>query len=91
MPALGLVKRSIVGTGIDEGPGSKTVICEAHKVSLVKDTVSAHGAPPHNKAIIANGSKSVLADGEPVVVQTISKARCGHPVNSGAISVIVGD
>ena len=91
MPALGLVKKSVVGTGIDQGPGSKTVTCEYKKVSLVKDTVTPHGAPPHNKAFIINGSKSVIADGEPVVVQTISKASCGHPVNSGAISVIVGD
>jgi uncharacterized Zn-binding protein involved in type VI secretion len=89
MPALGLVSRSLVGTGIDLGPGAATVIAEGVPVSLVGDLVSPHGAPPHTSSTIISGSGTVFAEGRPVVVQGTSTAACGHVVNTGAATVQV--
>lgn len=89
MPQLGLVGRSLVGPGIDLGPGAPTVLAEGLPVSTVGDKVSPHGAPPHIAPIIINGSSTVFANGKPVVVQGLSKASCAHPVNTGAATVQV--
>lgn len=89
MPQLGLAGRSVVGTGIDLGPGAKTVFAEGTNVSVVGDTVSPHGAPPHEKSFIVTGSSTVFVEGKPVVVQGLSKATCAHAVNTGAATVQV--
>jgi uncharacterized Zn-binding protein involved in type VI secretion len=90
MPALGLVTKSLVGPGTDQGPGAPTVFAEGLNVSVVDDTVSPHGAAPHTKSIIKTGSGTVYANGKRVVVAQISVASCGHIVNTGARSVFVG-
>lgn len=87
MPALGLVGLSIVGTGIDIGPGSPTVMADGLPVSLVGDKVTPHGKPPHTTPIIVTGSQTVLVDGRPPVVQGLSIASCGHVVVTGALTV----
>ena len=87
MPAIGLVGRSIVGTGIDVGPGSPTVMCEGSPVSLIGDKVTPHGKPPHTAAIIITGSQTVLIDGRPPAVQGLSVATCAHVVVTGAFTV----
>ena len=89
MPQLGLVGRSLVGTGIDLGPGAPTVFAEGAPVSVVGDLVSPHGAPPHTSSTIISGSGTVFANGKPVVVQGLSKASCAHAVNTGAATVQV--
>jgi len=89
MPAIGLVTQSLVGTGIDLGPGALTVFAEFKNVSVVGDKVSPHGKPPHTAPTIISGSDTVFAEGKPVVVQGISKASCAHPVNTGAATVHV--
>lgn len=89
MPQLGLVGRSLVGPGIDLGPGALSVIAEGSPVSVVGDLVSPHGAPPHTAPTIISGSGTVFAEGKPVVVQGLSKASCAHPVNTGAATVQV--
>ena len=89
MPALGLVRGSLVGSGLDIGPGALTVFAEDKNVSVVNDKVSAHGEPPHVTATIRNGSATVYADGKPVVVQGLSKADCSHQVDTGALTVQV--
>lgn len=89
MPQLGLVGRSVVGTGLDLGPGAKTVFAEGTNVSVVGDAVSPHGEPPHKKPFIASGSSTVFVEGRPVVVQGLSKATCAHAVITGAATVQV--
>jgi uncharacterized Zn-binding protein involved in type VI secretion len=89
MPALGLVKKSIVGTGIDQGPGAATVLAEGSPVSVVGDLVSSHGEAPHIAATIVTGSATVFAEGKPVVVAQLSVASCSHQVSTGAATVQV--
>lgn len=89
MPALGLVGRSLVGPGIDLGPGAPTVFAEGTIVSTVGDRVSPHGEPPHISPTIVTGSATVFANGKPVVVQGLSIASCSHVVNTGAATVQV--
>jgi uncharacterized Zn-binding protein involved in type VI secretion len=89
MPALGLVKRSIAATGLDIGPGARTVFAEGTNVSVVLDQVSSHGEPPHAKATIVTGSGTVFAEGRPVVVAEVSTASCGHRIDRGAVTVQV--
>jgi len=92
MPALGLVKGSLVKTGLITGPGAvgPLVRAEFKTVSVVGDTVASHGETPHSATTIANGSTSVYANGKPVTVATVSKAVCQDQVSTGATSVFVG-
>jgi len=90
MPALGLVRKSFVSTGIITGPGAPTVKAEYSTVSVINDTVSTHGEAPHIAATIATGSTSVRANGKFVAVQDLSTTSCSHKVDTGAISVFVG-
>lgn len=89
MPQLGLVSRSLVGTGTDLGPGAATVFAEGVPVSVVGDIVSPHGAPPHVRPTIVTGSATVRAQGRAVVVQGLSTATCAHIVTTGAATVQV--
>ena len=89
MPQIGLVGRSLVGPGTDIGPGAATVFAEGTPVSLVGDRVTPHGKPPHTSPVIVNGSGTVFSEGRPVVVQSLSKATCAHPVVTGAATVLV--
>jgi uncharacterized Zn-binding protein involved in type VI secretion len=89
MPQLGLAGKSLVGPGIDLGPGAATVFAEGAPVSVVGDSVSPHGEPPHVAATIISGSATVFAEGKPVVVQGLSTASCAHVVNTGAATVQV--
>jgi uncharacterized Zn-binding protein involved in type VI secretion len=91
MPGVALVFTDLVGgTGIITGPGSGTVLVQARPVSLIGDTVSSHGEPPHTKPVIITGSATVRVDGRAVTVQGISQATCGHPVTTGSATVIIG-
>lgn len=92
MPALGLVKGSLVNKGLITGPGAVKPLVQAEfkTVSVVGDTVSSHGKPPHAASTIVTGSSSVYANGKPVTVATVSTAFCQHQVDTGAKSVFVG-
>ena len=92
MPALGLVKGSLVKAGLITGPGAigPLVQAEFKTVSVIGDTVASHGETPHSATTIATGSSSVFANGKPVTVATVSIAGCGDRVDTGARSVFVG-
>ena len=70
------------------GPGAPTVLAESFVVSTMFDDVAPHGEPPHAKAVITNGSATVLAMTMPVV-RNGDIASCGDPVVSVS-TVIVG-
>ena len=53
---------SMVGPGMVMGPCAATVFCEGMPVSLIGDSVSPHGEPPHSSSMILLGSFSVFAD-----------------------------
>jgi uncharacterized Zn-binding protein involved in type VI secretion len=74
--------------GLITGPGVPTVLVNGAPISVVGDTVEAHGEPPHNKSIIASGSATVFAGGRNITVQSISLSSCGHPVFTGSPNVI---
>jgi uncharacterized Zn-binding protein involved in type VI secretion len=92
MPALGLVKGSLVKTGLITGPGAigPLVRAEFKTVSVVGDTVASHGETPHSVTTIATGSSTVNANGKPVTVATVSTAFCQDQVDTGAGTVNVG-
>ena len=92
MPALGLVKGSLVKTGLITGPGAVSPLVQAEfkTVSVIKDTVASHGETPHSATTIATGSSSVFANRKKVTVATVSTAFCGDQVDTGAGTVFVG-
>jgi len=77
---------SMVGPGMVMGPCAVTVFCEGMPVSLIGDSVSPHGEPPHTNSFIVNGSFTVAAEGK-FVARVGSTTSCGHSVSFGAISV----
>lgn len=82
-----LAKRSsLVGPGMIMAPCAVTVFCEGSPVSLIGDSVSPHGEPPHTNSFIVNGSFTVFVEGKGVS-RTGSATSCGHSVSFGAISV----
>ena len=82
-----LAKRfSMVGPGMVMGPCAATVFCEGMPVSLIGDSVSPHGEPPHSSSMILSGSFSVFAEGKNVA-RVGSPTTCGHSVTFGAVSV----
>ena len=84
-----LAKRfSMVGPGMIMGPCATTVFCEGMPVSLIGDSVSPHGEPPHTSSIVMLGSFSVFAEGRNVT-KTGSPTSCGHTVNMGSFTVFV--
>jgi uncharacterized Zn-binding protein involved in type VI secretion len=92
MPALGLVKGSLVKTGLITGPGAVKPLVQAEfkTVSIINDTVASHGEAPHAATTITSGSSSVYANGKNVTVATVSTAFCQDRVDTGAKSVFVG-
>lgn len=87
MPGAARVGVDVVATGVILGPGSVTTRIDGAPASLLSDTVSAHGEPPHTAPPIESGSATVKIDGRPVTVQGISVAACGHAVSTGSITV----
>jgi uncharacterized Zn-binding protein involved in type VI secretion len=73
--------------GVITGPGVPTVLVNGSPISVVGDTVAAHGDPPHTQPTIVSGSATVRAGGKPVTVQSVSTASCGHPVFTGSTNV----
>ena len=67
------------GGGLVIGPGAVTPVCDSSKVSLVGDSLTTHGEPPHTtgSSLVANGSATVFCESKPVTVAGISK----HTVN----------
>tara|TARA_Y100001937_G_scaffold120587_1_gene178051 strand:- start:2154 stop:2429 length:276 start_codon:yes stop_codon:yes gene_type:complete len=90
MPMCGKVGGSLVGPGIDLGPGIPNVLVEGMPISVVGDMVAPHGEPPHSSPVLVNGSATVIAGGRPVTLQAISKASCGHSMITGAPTVQIG-
>ena len=91
MPPAGKVFESLVGPGgVVTGPGAATVLIEGKPASIIGDTVSAHGEPPHSKPFIITGSSTVRIESRNATVVGISQATCGHKVSTGATSVIIG-
>ena len=90
MPLVGKVSFSLVGTGLDIGPGVPNILVEGQPISVVGDLVAPHGKPPHVVASIVSGSSTVLAAGRPITATSLSKATCGHSMVTGAPTVQVG-
>ena len=90
MAGIGKVGSSLVGPGVDIGPGVPNVLVEAVPVSVVGDKVAPHGEPPHTAAVILSGSATVFAGGRPVTAVGLSTASCAHTMVVGAATVIVG-
>jgi uncharacterized Zn-binding protein involved in type VI secretion len=90
MPFVGKVSGSLVGTGLDIGPGIPNILVEGQPISVVGDMVAPHGKPPHVVASIISGSSTVLAAGRSITATTLSKATCGHSMVTGATTVQVG-
>ena len=82
MAGVGKVGSSLVGPGVDIGPGIPNI--------LVGDLVAPHGEPPHTAATILSGSATVLAMGRPVTAVGLSTASCAHTMVVVAATVIVG-
>ena len=80
------------GGGLVIGPGAVTTFCDSSKVSLVGDSLTTHGEPPHTtgSSLVANGSATVFCESEPVTVAGISIATCAHPIVPGSPTVFVG-
>lgn len=87
MPGVARIGRDNA-LGIIEGPGISSVIVNGVPVSVVGDTVSSHGAPPHTKAVIVTGSSTVFAGGKPISLQSISTCTCNHTVITGSPNVL---
>jgi len=90
MPMCGKVGGSLVGPGVDLGPGVPNILVEGQPISVIGDLVAPHGEPPHSSPTIITGSGTVLASGRPVAVQGISFASCGHSMITGAATVQIG-
>ena len=71
------------------GPGAPTVIADGAPVSTMFDDVAPHGEPPHAKALIINGSATVIAGGRPVV-RNGDPASCGDTVQSISMIIVGG-
>jgi len=93
MFGIGKVGMSQCGPGgVVLGPGAPTVFAEGMPVSVGNDNVTPHGENMHAKptVLLPTCSKTVLAMGKPVAMQTQSTATCGHPMTIGAVTVKVG-
>jgi|TARA_R110001606_G_scaffold398378_1_gene577281 uncharacterized Zn-binding protein involved in type VI secretion len=90
MAGVGKVGSSLVGPGVDIGPGIPNILVEMQPISVVGDLVAPHGEPPHTAATILSGSATVLAMGRPVTAVGLSTASCAHTMVVGAATVIVG-
>ena len=60
------------------GPGAPTVKTEGQSTSVINDSVSPHGDPPHVSATIVSASSTVFAEGKPV-------SRIGDSMDFGAL------
>lgn len=88
MPKIARVKKD-TAKGIIQGPGSSSLIVDNQLVSLLGDTVAAHGKAPHSKPVLAsNGAEDILVDGK-IPSKTGTIATCRHEVDTGSNSVIV--
>ena len=87
MPAITRVGVNQAG-GVITGPGSSTVKAEGARVSLINDSVAAHGKPTHTAPVMVGASSTVFATGKPVV-RAGDSASCGHTAN-GASTVFAG-
>lgn len=87
MPAVARVGVDQVASGVITGPGSATVFVDGLPASVIGDTVSAHGEPPHTTPTVATGSSTVFVDGKPLTLQGISTVSCGHSVSTGSATV----
>ena len=52
MPMCGKVGGSLVGPGIDLGPGVPNILVEGQPISVIGDLVAPHGEPPHSVSLI---------------------------------------
>lgn len=88
MPKIARVSTD-VARGVIQGPGSSSVFVDGYHVSLLDDTVAAHGKAPHNKPVLkTNGADDIRIDGK-IPSKTGTVATCNHEVSSGSDSVIV--
>lgn len=76
MGIVSLVNVDTAGAAIT-GPGAPTWTWNGSKISLLGDSVSGHGDPPHNAPIIATASPWMSINGIPVT-RVGSVATCGH-------------
>lgn len=94
MPGVTRVGVDFAGPGAVLGPGSLAggtpVYAEGAPVSLLGDTVSPHGDPPHSSSLLLTGSSTVFGPGGLPLVRQGDPATCGH-VATGSVTVIVGD
>lgn len=91
MPAQARLGDLIGGTGVITGPGAPTVLVNDLIISTIGDIGTSHGEPPHTNPVIETASPTVFAMDQPVTVQFISVASCGHSVTTGAPTVFTNN
>lgn len=70
--------------------GSSTnVFAHGRRIALIGDTVTPHGRPPHNSAVIVSSSSRVLVNGKGVV-RSGDLASCGHTASSSISDISAG-
>jgi uncharacterized Zn-binding protein involved in type VI secretion len=92
MPGAARQFLDTAGGGLILGPSAFTVFCEGSFLSLLGDIILTHGEPPHTTATarILSGSFTVLCEGNFPSIQAMSTVTCGHTVDTGSATVLIG-
>ena len=92
MPGAARLFLDTAGGGLILGPSAFTVFCEGSFLSLLGDIILTHGEPPHTTATarILSGSFTVLCEGNFPSIQAMSTVTCGHTVDTGSATVLIG-
>lgn len=92
MPGAARQFLDTAGGGLILGPSAFTVFCEGSFLSLIGDIILTHGEPPHTTATarILSGSFTVLCEGKFPSIQAMSTVTCGHTVDTGSATVLIG-
>ena len=77
-------------TAIITSPGETTVQVNGKPISVVGDTIAAHGKPPHTNPTVQTGLNTVKAGGKEITVSGISIATCTHKCSAGSPNVKAG-
>ncbi|MEM7308911.1 MAG: PAAR domain-containing protein [Planctomycetota bacterium] len=83
MPAASRVLLDTAGGGLIQGPGQTFVRIGGYSWAVVGDLVTPHGLPPHDAAVLTQGSPLVRIAGAPAV-RAGDPASCGDPATGTA-------
>ena len=83
--------KKVARTSVDQvsgvpiiGPGASSVTVNDKVISVINDTVTSHGDPPHVSPTINKGAPTITAEDKKITLTSISLATCGHPVATGS-------